>query len=150
MCLTVSKEKRNLILAEEDIICYKILFDWQPHLNKICYCSPYQYKLYTKLNIVYNNKTPIDKRRKKSEYQIFGGCYHSFANYDDAINEAICLIKTISVRPSRRPLCCENVVIFKCIIPKGTKYYEGVFDGNEVSYASKSIYFSEIVATIKI
>lgn len=50
---------------------------------------------------------------------------HSFANYEDAINDG-------------------SGFIIKCVIPKGAKYYEGLF-GEDLSYASNKIKYVEII-----
>lgn len=52
---------------------------------------------------------------------------HSFINKQDAFDDVI-----------------QNGFVVKCIIPKGSKYYEGTFDISE-SYASDCITYIEIV-----
>lgn len=85
------------------------------------------------------------------ECDVYGGMFHSFENYDDAVN----------VAASRRTTCslqywygigAKNVVV-KCIIPKNAQLVmEGIFPYelndkffNAKSYASSDIIFKEIV-----
>lgn len=43
------------------------------------------------------------------------------------------------------PFAIYSIVV-KCIIPKGSKYYVGIF-GNNVSYASDTLKYVEIIST---
>jgi len=124
MCLYSSKENANI--AEEDIVCYKVLY--QPYIFVKHYLTPYQYieisndiidgKSYFiakgEGNVIYD-----DKSRK---YLVTDGYIHTYANLNMA-EESLYLT--------------ANMVIFKCIIPKGTKFYVGWRE----DYASEKIKF---------
>lgn len=137
MCLHV-KEKEALI-AEKDIICYKVLveedngkyitpFQSTP-VSKKALSGEVSFKAHGRVMFtpVYWNSEVSERGYVKKMDE---GCIHTFAKMDAA--------KIFAERHKRRK-------IFECIIPAGTKYYEGYFDGwsNRVSYASKEIIFKK-------
>lgn len=134
MCLKLS-EKRLPSVAEHDIICYKVLH------RKPAYCSFYETP-YAKM-LVSNKIISGEKNLKPwpeiritgSMQEISQGFIHTYANLDDAKHQQKWLNQT-----------GRTYDIFKCIIPKGTKFYDGeCFAGAEPvpGFASLEIKFIE-------
>ena len=127
MCLITTKDIPEI--AQEDIVCYKL---YKLRDNKLL--SPYREVVAPNINEVTN--TVLGKARfpyyldNSVKYLVNKG-FHSFKYIDD-------LIKELHFWQS------YDIKIFKCIIPKGTKYYEGKFVG-ESSYCSESIILKEII-----
>ena len=127
MCLITTKNIPEI--AQEDIVCYKF---YKLRENKLF--SPYKEVLAPNINEVAN--TVLDRgylaRAKDNNlaYMVNRG-FHSFKYLESLIKELV-FWRLSYVR------------IFKCIIPKGTKYYEGTFDGSS-SYCSKSIILKETI-----
>ena len=127
MCLITTKNIPEI--AQEDIVCYKF---YKLRENKLF--SPYKEVLAPNMNEVAN--TVLDRgylgRAKDNNlaYMVNRG-FHSFKYIDD-------LTKELYFWQS------SDVKIFKCIIPKGTKYYEGKFDESS-SYCSESIILKETI-----
>ena len=125
MCLLFAKIKETT----EDIICYKVYISFDNKLR-----SPYMRFPAPNMNEVAN--TVLDRgylgRAKDNNlaYMVNRG-FHSFKYIDD-------LTKELYFWQS------SDVKIFKCIIPKGTKYYEGKFDESS-SYCSESIILKETI-----
>ena len=123
MCLTT----RNSIpiIAKKDITCYKIY-------NKTgegCLSSPYLGHIPSIQNFTKLESTPIMMGFGK--YIIKKG-FHSFKHLKDAKHE----IKWY-------PFIYKNNIIYKCIIPKGSKYYRGISAGS-ITYCSESLILKEI------
>ena len=66
--------------------------------------------------------------------------FHSFMSVSDAKNDA--LILSIIYGGTR-------ATVFRCIIPKGTKYYKGLFGMMVPSYCSNAIIVKEPVCNFK-
>lgn len=103
MCLITDWKKSKV--AEEDIICYKVYEDsWNG------YTSPYEGSPIPKFNKI----THVDYFQETSNKNCYSNhCYygfHSFKNRKD--NRVI-------------PSLIHSTRVFECVIPKGTKYYEG-------------------------
>ena len=113
MCLTNLTTKKPLI-AEKDIICWKVVIIENEEI-----LSSYKNFKYT------FNELFEEELMKKSNGDISKG-FHSFKTKKDAKWES-----TLWGDDS-------NEVVVKCIIPKGAKYYEGLF-GKDKAYASNSI-----------
>ena len=139
MCLITTKNIPEI--AQKDIVCYKFYVLHKvkddinlPSYDKDGYLSPYQGMLAPKINEVVN--TVLDRvylckcGGNNSTYMINRG-FHSFKYIDD-------LTKELYFWQS------SDIKIFKCIIPKGNKYYEGKFD-DFPSYCSESIILKEII-----
>ena len=125
MCLITTKNIPEI--AQEDIVCYKFY--------KLCdndeLFSPYQGSHAPAINKVTN--TLLDRAylsNYRATYMISRG-FHSFKYLDDLINE-LDFWQSFDIK------------IFRCIIPKGTKYYEGKF-GDFPSYCSQSIILKETI-----
>ena len=132
MCLVTDWKEPKI--AEKDIVCYK----WYMTRYDDTYVSPYQGSLIPMFKVVTHTEldTPKIFNDTGIEYCIYKKMfdtdliylihkgYHSFATCEGACSHA-----TIYIPDS---------VIVTCIIPKGTKYYKGLFGGAE-SYCSEAI-----------
>ena len=127
MCLITTKNIPEI--AQEDIVCYKF---YKLRENKLF--SPYKEVLAPNINEVAN--TVLDRgylaRAKDNNlaYMVNRG-FHSFKYLEGLINE-LAFWQLSYIR------------IFKCIIPKGTRYYEGNFT-DLPSYCSESIILKEAI-----
>ena len=127
MCLITTKNIPEI--AQEDIVCYKF---YKLRENKLF--SPYRDMLAPNINEVAN--TVLDRGhlcRAKDDnlaYMVNRG-FHSFKYLEGLINE-LAFWQLSYIR------------IFKCIIPKGTRYYEGRYTVDS-SYCSESIILKEII-----
>ena len=124
MCLVTRLVKA--IKASKDIICYKIYVS--SDINDT-FVSPYQgYKmprLGKRVQTEFNNKVDITSRLYNGESYIELG-FHSYKNLED--------IETL-----------QGVIIAECTIPKGTKYYKGMF-GTKESYCSECIILNKVIS----
>lgn len=133
MCLYT--ENREPFLAKEDIVCYKVLIE----TNIPCvYKTPVMRTRLIKFPLIKKNfKAEGDRKVVKIPlsvrvcFEISIGFIHTYKNVESIKR----WINSILV-------CGDNYVIFKCIIPKGTYYYE-----NETEYASERI---EILDRVKV
>lgn len=167
MCLN----KAKVITLEEDKVVYKVFNKLNDGTlislfqKKICELSDtpihdelsiFDFELsndgqYELINI--NDHNIATHKYENGEFDVYGGLFHSFENYDDAVFVA---------NNTMDGLCwhygegAKNVVV-KCIIPKNsqlvmvggacyTKNYEAVL---VPSYASSDIILKEIVYEIK-
>ena len=124
MCLVTRLVKA--IKASKDIICYKIYVS--SDINDT-FVSPYQgYKmprLGKRVQTEFNNKVDITSRLYNGESYVELG-FHSYKNLED--------IETL-----------QGVIITECTIPKGTKYYKGMF-GTKESYCSECIILNKVIS----
>ena len=131
MCLITTKDIPEI--AQEDIVCYKL---YKLRDNKLL--SPYREVVAPNINEVTN--TVLDRacvfsyKGNHVNYSVSRG-FHSYKNISNSKEELRFWIHFLAY---------SNVRIFKCIIPKGTKYYEGKF-GDLPSYCSESIILKEII-----
>ena len=133
MCLQCKDNKFKI--ADKDIVCYKYV-----EYSNDTYHTPYKYVSID--NEIIEGKKPFcakgktEIHKEDSVFTFEGGVIHTFNTLGAA--EEVC--KSFGD--------VEYNAIFKCIIPKGTKYVEGRF-GTEFalvdSYASKEIIFNELV-----
>ena len=125
MCLITDWDKPRI--AKENIICYK----WYGMLNFV-YVSPYRGKPMPDSNIVtYSDLSEPEILHLFTtipKYTIEKG-FHSFVNYIDA------------ERDSHHN---RDAIIVSCVIPKGSRYYKGVFGGME-SYCSEAIIIEKLM-----
>ena len=133
MCLITTKNIPEI--AQEDIVCYKfyVLHKVKDDINSSSYnkdglSSPYRGVPAPNINEVAN--TELGKVHLYDSNIVMKG-FHSYKYLED-------LIKELYFWQS------YNIMIFKCIIPKGAKYYEGTF-GESPSYCSESIILKETV-----
>ena len=150
MCLLI-KDKKALI-AEKDIVCYKKLEECHRANGENDYVTPYMFST-VDADMISGKKTFKAKcfgyggahRRKNGvghiideksmndnhpeyNYTIESGYIHTYQDFNAACNGLY-----------------KGERIFECIIPKGTKYYAGIFDDGAPSYASKEIVFKGLV-----
>lgn len=137
MCLTSMIPFKPLV-AEEDIICYKVLVEED---NKLF--SPMHSHIY-ELNtpnehvpikpIVGEYQHPLVRKVKMKEHKIERG-YHSFARYSAAETFYRFMKRTMMTTDNCKPR------IVQAIIPKGTTYYEGTDNRKSQvrAYASETI-----------
>ena len=170
MCLyTYNKEPK---VADHDIVCYKVLLksEWIENFlffkrRKHNYFTPVTFTRVTPKGIMYAKgdstvlklndedismlwEVIIEKAfnepvEEKAVYVVSSGYIHTFKNLNDA--------KSLINHSAVSPYGYKEINIIRCIIPCGTKYYEG---GTEVSYlgitgsksyASKKIKFDKRV-----
>ena len=101
MCLIV--DKCNALTAEEDITCYKV-YMYLGYRDE--YRSPLRLDCIKKFNKVIHVPIFLDPVEENKVY--FG--FHTFCNEEDAKYLATLFYYKV----------------FKCIIPKGSKYYKGI------------------------
>lgn len=134
MCLYLKEENKKPCIANEDIVCYKVVYKSAGQ-----YRSPYTSTLY-KLNSTMNDSVRIIKRKKpytfngKSVWSISAGGFHVYPTLNEAKTHIFNEYEILKAKDKAG----RNFVILKCIIPKDTKYYIGTFSGMK-SYCSKSL-----------
>ena len=130
MCL-ITKQSQSKI-ASKDITCYKVLLKLENEINNtVFYVSPVRHFTY------FSNRTDLNNKVFKAEktyglenspdddlepscidddtYKLNSGFFHMYKDYDSAVK----VIKNSP--PGER----ESSLIFECVIPKGSHYYEG-------------------------
>lgn len=117
MCLVTSQREPKI--AEEDIICYKVLIKNRDGL----YSPILNVKYNIELNIAHGELEITEVRIKNTAdciypynialYCIRGGVLHCYKSKHNA-------------KEHRKWSC--NSVVYKCIIPKGSKYYVSIDD----------------------
>ena len=134
MCLITTKNIPEI--AQEDIVCYKY-YIVEKKGGKEKLISPYYRVPAPNLNEVVSTKLdkislPTGFDIKDSAYYTIREGFHSFKCLKHVIQDIDTWIKY------------PNYKIFKCVIPKGTKYYEGKSNESS-SYCSESIILKEII-----
>ncbi len=124
MCLLIKKETYRT-KATEDIVCYKVVKLKQTYFNN--YYVTYYFDCVVELGKTY---TSYLRREKLHYHYIVHKGLHTFKNLDDAKEFVKTRLKTS---------------IIKCIIPKGSWFFEGNFDVFLPSYASSKLKYIEIV-----
>lgn len=144
MCLAVNKTKRVKV-AKEDIICYKVV-----KRHGSYYETPYRNQQ-IKLGALYDESDNpmvvehscgfINDWNGDTYKTIHGNAFHSFANLKDAKWEA-----------NDWGGYAYDIIVVECIIPKGTKYYEGFhgiyntsIGGYPDGYASERILYTSTI-----
>jgi len=136
MCLYSKTDKAKR--AIENIVCYKIVIKID---GDKCYKTPYFHAVIND-NII-NGKEDFKASGKKNikenslDFCVEGGFVHTFDNLEKAF-----IIKSF-LKKYHAAFGCSALEysIFRCIIPKGTFYFEG-YDSD---YASRKIRFVEMV-----
>jgi hypothetical protein len=147
MCLIVvtkTKEEPKALIADRDIICYKVLLVEKDEHGETKFKTPYHdYNILLGKKYTTDEETDIyldrDGSTFSSDYvccvwELGAGIFHTYANYEDAHND------------------CEtfrdgNCIVF-AIIPKGTPYYYGDFCGSPC-YGSKSLIITRNIAWLE-
>ena len=160
MCL-ITDRNNGVKVAETDIDVFKVFRRVNGRMS-ILYTGPYQeYYYYGNLNGLYTcngfdgftfDNQPDDdwafenywkgfvpmpkeweekKRKEFEKYRFIFVGYHSFKNFQDALKEVVDLKFDDNFDE-------EEYDVIHCTIPKGTKYYEGLFDKKEC-YCSEQI-----------
>jgi hypothetical protein len=144
MCLFVKNNKVKI--AKEDIICYKVLKYLKSSHSPTgtVLCTPFADQIISEsvLNGDFDFEavgTPKIEQEYDNEYSISEGYIHTCADKDSA--------NTIYLQCAyyHEYYCANKFEIYECIIPKGTRYYEGVYNHEKrisrASYASEKIRF---------
>ena len=129
MCLTIpaSINPPKALIAKEDIVCYKLLRKYYD--GRII--SPFQNIPYT-LNELVNIKK-IEVIRRIGSTTIHAGL-HSFGRQEDAFVCATHIFGMFEV---------FDYLVYKAIIPKGSKYYVGKFDCFNECYVSDALFVTD-------
>ena len=127
MCLT--SRRKTAKVATEDIVVYKVLINRKGGL-----VSPFQLKPYTLGITEDNTETMVTPQQNSKNYIVSKGLLHSFMYEKEATDCMLYLNVTFG----------EKHCICKCIIPKGTPYYEGM-GSMGYSFASKKLNLVEII-----
>lgn len=136
MCLYIKDNDVKVKVADKDIVCYKKL---NYHLGANTFCTPFMYmeiteeQLLGKEDIVPEEQENDIYKNAYGEFVARGGFIHSFKNKPQAL---------------KRTHKLQGQYLFKCIIPKGSEYLEGL-DGNFCEcYAAKKIRIVEAMNEI--
>jgi hypothetical protein len=130
MCLTIKKGQK-VKTAKADITCYKFLKTEQTDAeSETIYCTPF-YMTHVEIGETYTSAFTFFEHEKHGEVE---AGLHSLKNiescdidiYMDSLDKAI----------GKR--------IVECIIPKGSKYYKGLYS-RETAYASDTLKYVRIV-----
>ena len=133
MCLVTKQSKSKI--ASKDITCYKVLLKLENEIsNTVFYVSPVRHFTY------FSNRTDLNNKVFKAEkaywlenypgddlkqtyidnepvsYELNSGFFHMYKDYDSAVKA----VKRLVPREK------ESYAVFECVIPKGSRYYEGV------------------------
>ena len=131
MCLYTKQVEPKI--AEKDIVCYK----FYRRYNEIL-ISPYQEVTAPEIGIVTNTKLGESHKLENDVFYI-----HEFYNIR-RVDEGFHSFKILEeIKHKINGYRNLDLVIFKCIIPRGSSYYEGRFDRYE-SYCSNSIKLVEV------
>lgn len=127
MCLVTRLVKA--IKASKDIICYKVYI---PSGINDTFVSPYRGykmpKLGKRVQTEFNNKVDIISLLYNGESCVELG-FHSYKNLEDIIEKQ----------------SVQEAIIVECTIPKGTKYYKGLY-GIVESYCSECIILNKVIS----
>lgn len=130
MCLFL-KNKPQALIADKDIICYKICEYYTKKAGKVFYT--YYYGTFVALGRTYSSVIEINK---DGEYSFeIEKALHSYCTFESAV------IKLDSLVYHRH----NSVAIIQCIIPMGSTYYIGNYDGPNDGYASNRLTYVELV-----
>lgn len=168
MCLTVFNSEKDMfanfpkefsqstpepLVAEEDIICYKVLEVKMEETGVKLYHSPYYpytygknevytEKAFDKTQIYYNEIKPVWEQWKMRGYITVDYGFHTFYSMELAMMEYLYWTRRNAFRNS-------DYCVMKCVIPKGSKYYRGFIvqteRGDQVGYCSESIKLTEVM-----
>ena len=142
MCLFLKKENELINLAKKDIPCYKLLSrrksdDGTTHLRTPFMQDEVDYGITVKAKGEHGTTIEFsdwEEGRFEFSRKLMGeGFIHTFKTIEDA-----------DITLLSHDYAIYNPVLVKCVIPKGTWYYEGEFEyTGSVSYASKSLRYGK-------
>lgn len=121
MCLKLSEANRKSSqykIATEDISCYKVV---KSHGDR--FYTPY---------------FRADAQLGQTYYSEF-----TFNHYGD-VSRGLHSFKSLKAATAEADSFIANTKIIRCVIPKGSRYYQGKF-GNAISYASDTLTYLEII-----
>lgn len=151
MCL-ITKQSQSKI-ATKDITCYKVLLKLENTINNIVfYVSPVRHFTYFHNNPDPNEVFKAEKaywfenypcddlkpsyiddegvvNPQPVSYELNSGFFHMYKDYDSAIKsieKTGKIVKEYEKDVKTVKIETEPSVIFECVIPKGSRYYEGV------------------------
>lgn len=147
MCIYLTEKNSTPKTARKDIVCYKILEDISTWNGQNYWRTPFR-RCY--IDLGETCEAMGDLEVKYFDYETPFGCYeawlgkgaiHTFKTLDGA--------KKMFGKYRNFYGINRTCVVVKCIIPKGTKYFSGVFEDTRIpSYASTELtYTEEIVFT---
>lgn len=117
MCLYTKNKKAKT--ASEDLVCYKVLI--KNYGTHSCCVTPYAgYVVEFDKELVADGQKSINHLRMQdfhTNYGVKSGFFHTYENYNDA------LMVARDIKLNKRFTSCY---VAKCIIPKGTNYYDGL------------------------
>lgn len=154
MCLSLQKGETSFKKADEDIVCYKVLVNNKKGFIKSPYIgTPYR------LGELKKDGKPVKKESVNAKYRakyslsrtevtVESGVFHTFQFLEDAKKLAIHAF----VNGYWGFLDGNMPIVVKCTIPKGTRYYNGLFGGilygRYVCYGSKQLKVGEEITYI--
>ena len=144
MCLSTILETPKR--AKKDIVCYKVIQLVCSSDGKEVTQTPYQY--FTVPKDVINGKKPFIAKTERGTI-VTDRMFERYKRYLGEING--CAIHTFAAKTRAKADADElkagwggRFRIYKCIIPEGTLYYNGFYNGRK-SFASQKIVFKEVV-----
>lgn len=137
MCLIKDKKHHPFnrpLVADEDIVCYKVLFQYfidSPYILR----TPYQLQP-VRIQVYLDYQIPFTAW---DEYE-----FRSFWRHKLGFSRVVESGFIHTYRDNHSTPLGKKELVFKCIIPKGTKYFIGV----DNDYASERIIFLEEIKTL--
>ncbi len=104
MCFIIDSNHPKVKIAKKDIVCYKLFYNHKKHFE-----SPYRNFKFQKGECYYESKALKITYEAYYSHTIEIGI-HSYTNLKKSINVSESWI-------------FSNIIIVKCIIPEGAKYY---------------------------
>lgn len=133
MCLVVSKLAYKRV-ALKDITVYKQISSFEDEDN-VYYVTPYRH---AEINIGETYDSDITKYGRNVERGL-----HSFVNITDCFDNSRWVDKSFYSSSQRKVIEVKPVLV-ECVIPRGSRYYKGKFDGRE-SYTSNKLRYVRIL-----
>lgn len=128
MCLYVNRDSFKIDIAQEDIVCYKVL----KKQNEMLF-APYHRFVY---EIGKEYKTRIEPRFHNEYCEVTKG-FHSLLNKEDIKIEKVYMQNYLIIFNENQKYYC-----FRCIIPKGSRIVYG-------KYGSKNAIVSEAIKIVE-
>ena len=146
MCLILKKEVQpnDAEIAKSDIVCYKMIGKKISQSSGIeSYFTPFT-KAWVDKRIIHGTldftPNPLTRRQREcSSCLIAEGWIHTYKTLDGALKAVRCYF-------SHEGYILE---VYKCVIPKSTRYFEGEDQFSAPAFASDKIRFIEKVSSEK-